>query len=227
MEFDKKSLETHKQIIGCDEVGRGPLAGPVVGCAVSFGQNAQGILEHLHELKITDSKKLTSSKRHKILKELGIDLESLVCGEVYSLKFQDFPFEFALIEHSPEEIDQMNILQASLSCMRQGASLLASDPSCKVFVDGNKGFEIPYAVEPVIKGDQKYLCISLASIIAKEFRDEKMKVLDTSFPGYGLAKHAGYPTAQHRAAIQELGISPAHRKSFKGVKEHVNKQRGS
>lgn len=224
--LDLDYLEKFEEIIGCDEAGRGPLAGPVVGCALKISREAKGLLARLEEMGVCDSKKLTSAKRHKILHTLGIEVKELGADTSYTISFEGSSFEFAIYDHGPADIDRLNILQASLSCMKHAASRITEQDgeirSRGILVDGNKGFgHGHHPVEPMVKGDQKLLCIGLASIIAKEFRDEKMKVLDQLYPGYDLAKHAGYPTSAHRAAIELLGPSPIHRKSFKGVKEHV------
>ena len=221
MARDQKYLEIFEEIIGCDEAGRGPLAGPVIGCGLKLGRESKGLLNRLKRMGVSDSKKLTGQKRLQILEELEISIGELELNRVYQREYKKNRFEFVVTQCAPEEIDRLNILQASLFCMRLAASKLYQTSNSVVLVDGNKGFDFDSPVEPVVKGDQHFLSISLASIIAKEFRDEKMRALDLLYPGYGLAKHAGYPTVEHREAIKLLGVSPAHRKSFKGVKEHV------
>lgn len=214
--FDQKYFESHQFIIGCDEVGRGPIAGPVVGCAVKLKNNFS-FLQKLIELGVTDSKKLSAKKRVKILDELIID-KNICCFKEYHLD----NFSFVLWEHSPQEIDEMNILQASLSCMQNACEKLICKKSF-VLIDGNQKFKnYNFPLETVVKGDSKSLAIALASIIAKEFRDNIMKDFDSIYPGYGLAGNAGYPTKAHKVAVKELGVTPIHRKSFKGVKEHLN-----
>jgi len=230
-EFDNQYFEKHQVLIGCDEVGRGPIAGPVNACAVMIHSENKKIFKKLLELGITDSKKLTTKKRLVILKELGIDITKIKIEQKYELRVEGLPFEFVIWENSPEDIDRINILQASLSCMKQAAlKLLGSNinQETMVLVDGNKLFEVDEALktsklhlEAVVKGDSKSVAIALASIIAKEFRDELMGQMDKKFPGYGLAKHAGYPTKMHKEAVATLGVTPIHRKSFKGVKEFV------
>lgn len=215
--LEESFFENYTYVIGCDEVGRGPIAGPVVGCAVRL-TNDPAFLEHLKELGVTDSKKLTHKKRQHVLESLQIFHPC--CFELNTNK----NFSYVLWEHSAEEIDKMNILQASLSCMSQAAQKLLLKNSI-VLIDGNQNFKNFTADSlPVVKGDSKSLAIALASIIAKEFRDEKMLRFDEQYPGYGLAKHAGYPTAFHKEAVRSLGITPIHRKSFKGVKEHVSRR---
>ena len=124
-------------------------------------------------------------------------------------------------ECSPQEIDDINILQASLKCMQTASNSLMQDNSI-VLVDGNQVFKTTATkIESITKGDSKSTIIALASIIAKEFRDEKMLKYATLYPGYLLEKNAGYPTKAHKEAVIKLGITPIHRKSFKGVKEFV------
>jgi len=219
MQFDQEVLREYSALIGCDEVGRGPIAGPVVGCAVKIEKAHQALLSSLSELKVTDSKKITEKKRKLILKNLGIDNSSIQLGIAQRIEYLGNEFSFCIFEHTHHEIDQINILQASLSAMKHASQALMQD-NAKVLIDGNKVFEGSGVVEAVIKGDAKVLAIGLASIIAKNFRDEKMKQLDKQYPGYNLAKHAGYPTKEHKDAVKRLGPSAIHRKSFKGVKEY-------
>lgn len=218
MQIDLNVLNHFESVIGCDEVGRGPIAGPVTGCAVSISDKK--LLERLMELNITDSKKLTEKKRNKILIELDIDLEKIELGQKYFNDSLGEEFSFCVYEHTHKEIDEMNILQASLSAMKN-ASEKVRERNTKILIDGNKVFETNCEVEAVVKGDSKSIAIGLASIIAKQFRDEKMKHYDALYPGYNLAKHAGYPTKEHKDAVAKLGPSPIHRKSFKGVKEFL------
>lgn len=222
MNIDKKYLKDYKCLVGCDEVGRGPIAGPVVACAVKFKSDSKNLVEALLDLNVTDSKKLSEKKRSVILEKLRINVRDLEVGKVYKKKYQDFSFKFCLMDHSPEDIDRINILQASLSAMRRASDALINRKSSqvKVLVDGNKVFESKGDVDFVIKGDSKVVAIGLASIIAKNFRDELMKDYDGLYPGYGLSKHAGYPTKEHKLAVTKLGPTPIHRRSFKGVKEH-------
>lgn len=212
MQIDLNHFKNFQNIIGCDEVGRGPLAGPVVGCAVKVSVDAY---LHLSDLGLDDSKKLTEKKREKIISELNIEL----------IPFKNFNhkyFEYCLWEHSPSEIDDMNILQASLSAMKNATQTLKPKNSDKILIDGNKVFEIKdMHIDCVIKGDSKSRVISLASIIAKVYRDHLMKTYGVKYPGYGLENHAGYPTKAHKEAIMNLGVTPIHRKTFKGVKEFI------
>lgn len=225
MELDKQALTEYQIIIGCDEVGRGPIAGPVVAGSVRLdaSDKSSEILSTLLSLNVTDSKKLSTKKRKKILSDLNIDLSKIKLGESYTISSLGSEISFCLFEHDHEEIDKLNILQASLSAMKITSEILLGGTSCaaKVFVDGNKALHAEFNQEPVVKGDSKYIVIALASIIAKEFRDEKMGEFDALYPGYNLKKNAGYPTKEHKDAVQRIGISPIHRKSFKGVKEFV------
>jgi len=181
-------------ITGVDEVGRGPLAGPVVAAAV--------ILPAQHSLNgLTDSKKLTEKQRVRLAAEI-----------------QQQAIGWALGRAEVAEIDSINILQASLLAM-QRAVLALPVITEQVLVDGNHCPSLPatYQVEAIIKGDSTVPAISAASIIAKVTRDAEMVALDAEFPGYGFAQHKGYPTPAHRAALKTLGVTPIHRRSFAPV----------
>lgn len=232
MYFD---IEKHTEILpeatyclGTDEVGRGPLAGPVVSSSVqikSSGLKWNSKLKSLHELGVTDSKKLNEKKRKELLSKMGIDFSHLKINHIYSTSL--FDFVVTAVDH--QIIDEMNIHHASLFAMKQGIEMLVSNrPSMSlVLVDGKWKFPVSEGIsqlivqEPIIKGDSKSLLIGVASIIAKEYRDSLMKKYDDQYPGYGLSGHSGYPTPKHKAAIAELGPSPIHRKTFKGVKEFI------
>ncbi len=175
---------------GCDEVGRGCLAGPVVAAAVILPKDYQ------HEL-LNDSKQLTKEDR------LALQLDILRDAVAW-----------AVAEVSNEEIDEINILNASFKAMHLALDQLTTKPEF-LLIDGNR-FR-PYRdvkFECVIKGDGKYLSIAAASVLAKNYRDELMSKLSAQFPGYGWHTNVGYPTIQHRDGIRELGITPYHRKSF-------------
>lgn len=175
---------------GCDEVGRGCLAGPVVAAAVILPKN------YTHEL-LTDSKQLKREER--ILLEQDIVRDSLA---------------WAVAEVSNGEIDQINILNASFKAMHLALDKLTIQPQF-LLIDGNRF--TPYRdlnFECVIKGDGKYLSIAAASILAKNYRDELMESLSLKYPGYGWSTNVGYPTEEHRDGIRALGITPYHRKSF-------------
>lgn len=181
--------EGFSSVCGCDEAGRGPLCGPVVAAAVilPLGLEIEGL---------NDSKKLTEKKREKlfdIIKEKAI--------------------AYAIAEASPEEIDEINILNASMLAMRRAVESLPVKADFAL-IDGNcsRGFEIP--TETVVSGDAKSCSIAAASILAKVTRDRGCKELDEQYPMYGIAKHKGYPTKDHMNAVREHGPSPIHRKTF-------------
>jgi len=176
---------------GCDEAGRGCLAGPVIGAAV--------ILDPAKPIRnLQDSKKLSENQRLRLRDEIF-----------------NKALAWSIQAQSPYEIDKYNILQASLRAMALCVNQLSTTPHL-VLVDGNK--QIPIAQIPqltIVKGDGKYQCIAAASILAKTYRDELMLVLHQEFEGYGWRENKGYPTIFHREAIKILGLSPHHRRSFK------------
>ncbi len=175
---------------GCDEVGRGCLAGPVVAAAVILPKQYQ------HEL-LNDSKQLTKAER--LLLQADIKQHALA---------------WAIAEVSNEEIDEINILNASFKAMHLALDKLTIAPEF-LLIDGNR-FK-PYrnlVFECVIKGDGKYLSIAAASVLAKTYRDELMERLGDQYPGYGWCTNVGYPTGEHRDGIRQLGITPLHRRSF-------------
>jgi len=180
-------------IAGVDEVGRGPLAGAVVTAAVILDDNNP-------ILGLADSKKLTEKKR-----EL---LEPLIKQQALA---------WSLGRAEPEEIDQLNILQATLLAMKRAVEGLAIAPS-HALVDGNQAPDLACPVTTIIKGDQSEPAIAAASILAKVARDREMVAMDKLYPGYGLAQHKGYPTKQHQQALMDLGPTIIHRRSFKPVK---------
>ena len=176
-------------IAGVDEAGRGPLAGPVFAAAVILNQN--------HSIKgLADSKVLSELQREKLYDQI---MAYCVVG---------------IGQASVDEIDKINILQASLLAMRRAVSQLSIQPT-EVWVDGNQNPRIPYQTHLFVNGDALYPVISAASIVAKVTRDRLMKILDQQFPGYGLAKHKGYGTKAHIAALKTLGMSACHRKTFR------------
>lgn len=176
---------------GCDEAGRGCLAGPVVAAAVILPER------FAHPL-LNDSKQLTESQR-EFLRPL-IEAEALSWG---------------IGVCSPEEIDQLNILQASITAMHRAVDQLVLSPEL-LLIDGNRFRPYPgIPHECIVKGDATYRSIAAASILAKTERDRMMLELAQQYPGYGFAEHKGYPTPQHRAALAELGPSPVHRLSFR------------
>jgi ribonuclease HII len=186
--------DTPGLIAGVDEAGRGPLAGPVVAAAV--------ILDDLHPIAgLADSKKLTALRREKLYDE--IRAKALCCS---------------IAEASVEEIDTLNILQATMLAMRRAVEGLRLKPA-KVLVDGNRLPVLDVLAEAIVKGDAKVPAISAASILAKVHRDRWCADYDREFPQYGFAGHKGYGTAEHMAALREHGACPQHRKSFAPVAE--------
>ncbi len=181
-------------VAGVDEVGRGPLAGAVVAAAVIL--DPKKYIEGL-----ADSKKLSEKKRNQLNLEIR---EKALC--------------WSLGRAEVEEIDDINILQASLLAMKRAVEGLSIRPD-HVKIDGNKGIDMDISMETIIKGDSKVAAISAASIIAKVARDKEMTELDILHPEYGFASHKGYPTKQHREALIKHGALCHHRKSFKPVRE--------
>ena len=183
-------------IIGVDEVGRGTLAGPVISAAIIL--NKEKIPEG-----INDSKKLSKKKREVINEEL-ISQHSFAIGIA-----------------SVEEIDKINILQASLLAMKRAVLNLNIKPQT-ILVDGNKLPDLEYNMYPIIKGDNKSISIAAASIIAKVYRDKLMQDLSLQYPGYYWEKNSGYGTKQHLLALDNLGVTPIHRKSFAPIYNMLN-----
>lgn len=190
-------LEAGGRVAGVDEVGRGPLAGPVVAAAVVF---PSGVPDRLAAL-LDDSKKLSAARR-----------------EAAFLALRAHPdVEIGLAAASVSEITSLNILGASLLAMRRAVTRLPTPPDFAL-VDGNRPPALPCAVRCVIGGDTRSLSIAAASIVAKVVRDRAMARLDIRWPGYGWAGNAGYPTAAHRAALLRLGATPHHRAGFGPVR---------
>lgn len=176
-------------LAGVDEVGRGPLAGPVVAAAV--------ILDPSQPIAgLADSKKLSEKKREALFDEIKVKALS-----------------FAIAEASVAEIDQLNILHASMLAMKR--ALEALEPRAEyALIDGNRCPQLSIPSEPVVKGDARVPEIAAASILAKVHRDRYMVELDAQYPGYGLAKHKGYPTKAHLEALNSLGVQDFYRRSF-------------
>jgi ribonuclease HII len=186
--------DTPGLIAGVDEAGRGPLAGPVVAAAV--------ILDDLNPIKgLADSKKLSAIKRERLFDE--IRAKALCC---------------CIAEASVEEIDQLNILQATLLAMRRAVMGLRLKPN-KVLVDGNRLPVLDVLAEAIVKGDSKVQAISAASILAKVYRDRMCHDWHQQYPLYGFDKHKGYGTEIHLQALREHGATPWHRKTFAPVAE--------
>jgi ribonuclease HII len=181
-------------VAGVDEAGRGPLAGSVVAAAV--------ILDSRSPIRgLADSKILTPRRRDRLYDE--------ICEKALSL---------AIAEASVEEIDRLNILQATMLAMRRAVEGLRLVPQ-QVLVDGNRLPVLRVPATAIVKGDATVPCISAASILAKVHRDRQCEALHASWPAYGFATHKGYPTAAHLQALREHGACPAHRRSFGPVRE--------
>ena len=186
----------YQRIAGVDEVGRGPLAGPVLAAAVILPKD--GIEEELF-----DSKKISPKKREELYeiilsKALGVGIGTI----------------------GQEEIDLLNILQATLKAMSLAVKNLPISPDF-LLIDGLQGLTLPISQKPIRKGDQLSNSISAASIVAKVTRDRMMLEYHQRFPQYNFAKHKGYGTKEHRIAIEKFGVCELHRKTFKGVKEYL------
>jgi ribonuclease HII len=183
-------------IAGVDEVGRGPLAGPVVAAAV--------ILDPARPIEgLADSKKLSEKRRIQLAEEI-----------------REKALAWALGRAEAEEIDEINILQASLLAMHRAVEALPIAPQ-HALIDGNRCPQLPCTAEAIIGGDATVPAISAASILAKVVRDLEMEALDRQYPGYGLAKHKGYPTKVHLEALEQLGVTPIHRRSFGPVRRLI------
>jgi ribonuclease HII len=186
----------YHRIAGVDEVGRGPLAGPVVAAAVILPE--EGIGE-----KLFDSKKIPSKKREHLYKSILAEAKGVGIGII-----------------GQEEIDRINILHASLKAMTLAIGNLPILPDF-ILIDGPYGFNLPIPQKPIRKGDQLCNSIAAASIVAKVTRDRMMLECHQKYPQYNFAKHKGYGTKEHRMAIEKFGICELHRKTFQGVKEHL------
>jgi len=183
-----------ERIAGVDEVGRGPLAGPVIAAAVILDGNRR--IEGLR-----DSKELSARKR-------------VVLAE----SIRRHALAWSLGRAEPEEIDRLNILQASMLAMQRAVAGLAIEPT-SVLVDGNQSPLLSYPVRTVVGGDRLIPAISAASILAKVCRDAEMEDIEAQYPGYGFAQHKGYPTSAHLLALALLGPCPLHRRSFAPVRK--------
>lgn len=189
-------------ICGVDEAGRGPLAGAVYAAAVILNPNSP-------IAGLADSKKITEKKR-----------------DALAIEIKQHALAWAIASSSVEEIDAINILQASLLAMKhaiesmqQQFSQVLQAKTILVQVDGNKCPKIDLPCEAIVKGDSKVQAISAASILAKTARDAELYALDNLYPMYGFAKHKGYPTAAHMSLLQQHGVSPVHRRSYAPVRK--------
>ena len=190
------SFEFPELTAGVDEVGRGPLAGD--------GGTAAVILDPARPIAgLNDSKKLTEKKRLYLFDEI-----------------RDKALSYSIARASIDEIDSLNILQASLLAMKRAVEALPTQPQY-VLVDGNKLPKLHYPAQAVVKGDSLHACIAAASILAKVTRDAEMDALAVQYPDYGFASHKGYPTKVHLDALREHGITPFHRRSYAPVRKIV------
>ena len=176
-------------IAGVDEVGRGCLAGPVVAASVILKRPIKGLM---------DSKKLSSKKRENLY-------QAITENSIFAIGASD-----------NQEIDKINILQASLLAMRRSLEKLYLKPR-KVLVDGTHIFETSIEIESIVRGDNLIPSISAASIVAKVYRDKLMMAYSKEFPDYGFQKHKGYPTKLHKEMLKRHGLTRIHRRTFKGV----------
>jgi ribonuclease HII len=183
-------------VAGVDEVGRGPLVGDVVTAAVILDPNKPIV-------GLNDSKKLSEKRRNSLYQQIMDNALSVSIGRA-----------------SPAEIDELNILHATMLAMQRAVAGLSILPE-RVLVDGNRVPDFGIASHAIIKGDGLVAAISAASIIAKVTRDAEMDTLDSQYPQYGFAKHKGYPTKAHFEALALYGVLPEHRRSFKPVAERI------
>jgi ribonuclease HII len=239
--IESNYLSHHSNISGTDEVGRGPLAGPVVAATVMASGTLDSseftqLLEHLRAIGVTDSKRLSAKRRKTILEQMQLTPETVKVGQNMTLlRESNFQLDYAVAEIPPLIIDKINILNAALTAMSHSYNLCwqakqemqpMSNQMAILLVDGQyPPPDIPPTTKiyPIIGGDHKSTLIALASIIAKEYRDHLMSEMDRLYPGYGFSKHAGYPTKAHKEALARLGALPIHRRSFKGVAPFVTK----
>lgn len=195
--FEKKATaEGFNKVAGIDEAGRGPLAGPVVSAAVILPKNFS-----IND--VIDSKKLTPKKRARLYEEIYTHALSVGVGIVDSV-----------------EIDRINILQAALLSMAMATQNLKPQPEC-LLIDGTFSISSYLPQKPIAKGDTLSITIAAASIVAKVTRDRLMEEYHAYYPQFGFSRHKGYPTRAHKEAIRKFGYCPIHRKTFRGVKEHV------
>ncbi len=202
MQLDNTWEKLPEGTAGVDEAGRGPLAGPVVAAAVILDPNRP-----IAGLK--DSKQLSASQRESLAEQI-----------------REHSLAWAVAWADHEEIDHLNILQASLLAMVRAVAALTPQP-LQVVVDGNRCPAVPQPVTAIVKGDTKVPAISAASILAKVERDAAMCRLDILYPGYGFAVHKGYPTAAHLAALDVQGVCAVHRRTFGPVRRTLLKRTGS
>lgn len=196
--FDKTFMEKYPVLAGIDEAGRGPLAGPVVVAAVIFEKDTK-------ILGIDDSKKLSEKKREKIYDEI---IKKALA--------------YKIVEISEKEIDEKNILNATKIGVKKAIENLEITPDV-VILDALKDIDTKIPYISVVKGDSKSYAVAAASILAKVYRDRKMKEISKKYPSYGFEKHKGYGTKMHYEALKKYGISEVHRKSFVHLDENGNR----
>lgn len=196
MQKDLLELPDSGLIAGVDEVGRGPLCGPVVTAAVIL--DPQRPIEGLK-----DSKKLSEKKRESLAQQI-----------------REQALAWCVARADVAEIDQLNILHATMLAMQRAVEGLGVRPDLAL-IDGNRCPQLGVPCQAVVKGDDQVPAIAAASILAKVARDNEMVELDKQYPGYGIAGHKGYPTPKHLKALAELGATPAHRRSFKPVQQSL------
>lgn len=190
--YEKEYAQKYSWIVGVDEVGRGPYAGPVVAAAVILPDDAEQTIPGLN-----DSKKLTAKRREE-LNQILLDRDDV---------------KVSIVELSHEVVDELNILQATHKAMRMAVEKLMPEADF-ILVDGKPVPNLPLPSQNIIKGDSKSASIAAASIVAKVYRDNLMIEADKKYPGYGFAKNMGYGTKDHRDALEEQGACPIHRRSF-------------
>ena len=198
---DLMIAESGDLIAGVDEAGRGPLAGPVVAAAVILDPNNP--IEGLR-----DSKKLSAKVRERLADEI-----------------KKKALAWSIAHATVEEIDELNILEATMLAMKRAIVGLSVEPNL-ILVDGNRIPKMNRRINAIVKGDDKVPAISAASILAKTTRDSAMIELDARYPEYGFAKHKGYGTPEHLAALEKYGPLPAHRKTFAPVKKVIEMRKG-
>ena len=196
MPIETENPDHYQRLAGVDEVGRGSLAGPVIAAAVILHKDSA--LDGL-----ADSKKLSSNQRQRLAASIKKQANAWAIGRAEA-----------------DEIDEINILQASLLAMQRAVNGLDIIPDA-VMVDGLHKPVVEPICYAIVKGDSLIPAISAASIVAKVYRDNEMMRLDADYPGYGFARHKGYPTREHLAALDELGVSALHRRSFGPVKKRL------
>ena len=187
------------RVAGVDEAGRGPLAGPVIAGAVILDPDNPVV-------GLSDSKRLTAARREALYDEI-----------------RDKALAWAVGRAEVEEIDRINILQASLLAMQRAVAALLPVAEYAL-IDGNRCPELPCPAQAIVKGDSRVAAISAASIMAMVTRDREMIELDARYPGYGLAQHKGYPSKTHMEALQRLGVLPVHRRSYAPVRRILEDQ---